>query len=81
MPKSEAEFREPKFIRIETRYPMSLNKDDRYNEICPRHEAGRYRGSEGREGGWKFPGYNPNSNSLRTETINVRAEDLQFKPY
>lgn len=81
MPLTEADYREPKFIKIDERYPMSYDEDDKYNEICPRHEAARYRGSEGREGGWKLPGYNPSHNSISIEKINIRSDDMQLRPY
>lgn len=81
MPISINEYATPKFIRLQDRYPMSYNKEDRFNEICPRHAVGRYRGNEGREGGWKQPGYNPHHQSTRTETIRVRSDDITVKPY
>ena len=81
MPLTEADFREPKFSRQEERYPMSRNKDDRYNEICPRHDVARYRGNEGREGGWKQAGYNPNHNSTSVEKMSIRTESVQLKSY
>lgn len=81
MPIPISEFAIPKFTRLQERYPMSYNKEDRFNEINPRHYAGRYRGSEGREGGWKQAGYNPNHNSTRVESIRVRSDDITLKPY
>jgi len=81
MPISIEEFANPKWVRLQNRYPMSYNKEDRFNEICPRHFAGRYPGSEGREGGWKQPGYNPNHQSTRVERIRVRSDGITLKPY
>lgn len=81
MPIPIEEFATPSFVRLQDRYPMSYNKEDRYNEICPRHSALRYVGDEGREGGWKQAGYNPNHQSTRVEKIKVRTEDLTLKPY
>lgn len=81
MPISIEAYKKPEFFRLEDRYPMSYEKEDRYNEICPRHFAGRYRGSEGREGGWKQAGYNPNHQSTRIEQIRVRSDDITLKPY
>lgn len=81
MPISIDEYAVPKFIRLQDRYPMSYNKEDRYNEINPRHFVGRYQGDEGREGGWKQPGYNPNHQSTRVEKIRVRSDDITVKPY
>lgn len=81
MPISIDEYKQPSFVKLQDRYPMSYDKTDRYNEICPRNFAGRYRGEEGREGGWKLPGYNPNHQSTRTERITIRSEDITIKPY
>lgn len=60
---------------------MSYNKEDRFNEIFPMTHAARHPGSEGREGGWKQAGYNPNHNSTRVEKIRVRSDDITLKPY
>ena len=81
MPIPIEDFASPKFTKLQDRYPMSYNKEDRYNEICPRHFAGRYPGDEGREGGWKQAGYNPNHQSTMIEKIRIRTEDLTLKPY
>ena len=81
MPISIEAYAQPEFIKIEDRYPMSYNKEDRFNEICPRHHAARYRGDEGREGGWKQAGYNPNHQSTTVERIRVRSDTITLKPY
>lgn len=81
MPVSINDYAKPRFIKLEERYPMSYDKEDRFNEICPRHHAGRYRGKEGREGGWKQAGYNPNHQSTTLERIRVRADNVTLKPY
>jgi hypothetical protein len=81
MPISEDEFREPKWIKLRERYPMSYDSTDRFNEVNPRHPANRYPGDEGREGGWKQAGYNPNHNSITIERIQVRSDSIQLKPY
>jgi len=81
MPVSVDEYRVPRWIKIPDRYPMSYNKNDRFNEVCPRHEATRYPGEEGREGGWKQAGYNPNSNSTSIEKINLYSDNIQLRPY
>ncbi len=81
MPISEDAFREPKWIKLRDRYPTSYVADDKYNEINPRHDAGRYPGEEGREGGWKQAGYNPNHNSIALERITIRSDTIQLKPY
>ena len=81
MPISEEEFRNPSWIKFRERYPMSYDKQDKFNEINPRHNAQRYQGDVGRDGGWKYAGYNPNHQTTRTETFNIRTDDIQLKPY
>ena len=81
MPISIEEFATPRLIRLEERYPMSYDKEDRFNEINPRHHAGRYPGDQGREGGWKQAGYNPNHQTTTIERIRVRSDDITLKPY
>ena len=81
MPISIEEYSLPTWIRYQIRYPLSYNKTDRFNEINPRHAANRYVGDEGREGGWKLPGYNPNHQSTRVERIMIRSDTITIKPY
>lgn len=81
MPVSLEEYRVPRWVKIPDRYPMSYNKDDRFNEVCPRHAATRYPGEEGKEGGWKQAGYNPNQNSTTIENINLYSDNLTLRPY
>lgn len=81
MPISMEEFSVPKWIKYQERYPLSYDKTDRFNEINPRHCVGRYPGDEGREGGWKQAGYNPNHQSTMVERIRVRSDDITLKPY
>ena len=81
MPISIEAFAVPQFTRLQQRYPMSYNKEDRFNEVCPRDYASRYQGTVGREGGWKTAGYNPNSQSTRVERIKIRSDDITLKPY
>jgi hypothetical protein len=81
MPISIDQYKTPKLTKLENRYPISYDKTDRFNEICPRHEPSRYRGSEGREGGWKFGGYNPNHQTTSKERFNIRADDITLRPY
>jgi hypothetical protein len=80
MPLSLDDFRNPKWTKLEKRYPMSYDEKDKYNEVNPKHEAKRYPGDEGREGGWKQAGYNPNHNSTTVERIVVRSDNIQLKP-
>jgi hypothetical protein len=81
MPISIEAFATPQFTRIPTGYPYSTQKTDRFNEINPKQEAGRFIGTEGREGGWKQGGYNPNHQTTRIEKIRVRSDDITLKPY
>lgn len=81
MPIDISEYSVPKLVRLQTRYPMSYNKEDRFNEIFPMMNPARYPGTEGREGGWKQAGYNPHHQSTRIEHIRVRSDDITLKPY
>ncbi len=81
MPVPIEDYATPTFQKIKERYPMSYDKTDRFNEINPRHSAGRYPGDQGREGGWKQAGYNPNHQSTRVEQITIRQDDITLKPY
>jgi hypothetical protein len=81
MPIPIEDYATPAFIRYQERYPMSYDKEDRFNEINPRHAVERYPGDEGREGGWKQAGYNPNHQSTTIEHIRVRSDDITLLPY
>lgn len=81
MPIPIEDYATPRFTRYQERYPYSYQKEDKFNEINPRHYAGRYQGEEGREGGWKQAGYNPNHQVTRIEQIRVRSDDVSLKPY
>lgn len=81
MPISMEEFSVPRWTRYMERYPLSYDKEDRFNEVNPRHPANRYPGDEGREGGWKQAGYSPNHQSTMIEQIRVRSDDITLKPY
>lgn len=82
MPIPISDYRQPQWIRYEERYPWSDDKKDKFNEINPRHFAGRYRGGVGREGGWKQAGYNPNHDSTTLENLgDIRRDDITLKPY
>ena len=76
------EIRTPSWIKLKPRYPLSYDKTDRFNEVFPQENSARFLGDVGREGGWKFPGYNPNHNSTRTETFDLRSDQMpNLKPY
>jgi hypothetical protein len=78
MPIDISEFATPILTRLQPRFPMSYNKEDRYCEINPMHFAGRYQGSSGKEGGWKMAGYN---HTTRVERIKIRSDDITLRPY
>ena len=78
MPIPIEEFAIPRFVKIETRYPMSYDKRDRFNEICPRNNITRY--GYGSRNGWKQAGYNPNHNSTVLERIDVRSDNIILRP-
>jgi len=81
MPISIDEYATPSLVRLKDRWPMSYDKKDRFNEINPMNHAARYQGTEGREGGWKIAGYNPNHQSNTIERINIRSDDITLRPY
>lgn len=71
------EYREPKWQRYKTRYPMSENKKDRFMKFDDRNPAAlrSYRGEEG----FKQAGYEPNHGSTRIEHINMEADEFTLK--
>lgn len=81
MPIDIEDIRKPKWVKIRDRYPTSYDKKDRYNEVFPLANADRYRGNVGREGGWKFPGYNPNNNTTKLYSGDIRNENITIRPY
>jgi hypothetical protein len=74
MPIDISEFREPTFIKMQERYPLSTDKKDRFIKFdtYPRN----YRGVGG-----TFPqaGYNPHHQSTRVEKINLESDDYTLK--
>lgn len=78
---SESELREPNFVKIRTRYPMTYDKKARYTDtmVNPRVAVGRSVSVDGT--GWKVPGYNPNHNSTKIEKVNLTSESPSFKSY
>jgi len=79
MPFSESDYREPYFIKIQERYPMSYDKKDRYNTVNPRMNMLRHGGE--RDMGWKQAGYNPSHQSTRVEKISMFSDEITLKPY
>lgn len=78
MPIGLDELRRPSWVTYKTRYPISEDKKDRFNTICPRNHMARYNGD--RDTGWKQAGYNPNHNSKRIESINLLSDDITMRP-
>ncbi len=82
MPIDISEFREPKFVKYKTRYPMSYDKKDRFYKFDT--DPRGYRSSDitsPRTGGFKQAGYNPNHNSTRVEKVNLYVDNITLKPY
>jgi hypothetical protein len=81
MPISENEYRTPRFIRYQERYPISYDKNERYTATLTnaRVYAGRANSEDG--SGWKPPGYNPNHNSTTIERVNLIKDSPSFRPY
>ncbi len=75
MPISIDEFREPHFIKLLTRWPMSYDKKDRFINFAVA-DLRTYRGAEG----FKQPGYNKDQNSTHIEKINLYTDDITLKP-
>lgn len=75
MPISIEEYREPKWIRLRTRYTMAGIEDQKARFINYEAYPRNYRGAD-----IKRPGYNPNHQSTRVERINLRVDDLTLKP-
>lgn len=69
-------FREPKFIKHQTTYPLSYNKRDRFYkfETNPRS----YRGADDTVN-FKQGGYNPNHQSTRVERVNLYVDEYTLK--
>lgn len=74
MPISLEEFREPKFIKMKERWPLSDNQKDRFIDFTT--DTRRYRG----EFGFKQPGYNPNHNSTKVEKVKLDVDNITLKP-
>lgn len=72
MPISIDAYREPKFIKYKTRYPLSEDPRDRFYkfETNPRSY---------RDGVFKQPGYNPKHNSITVERININSDDITVR--
>ncbi len=81
MPISENEYREPRFIKYQDRYPMSYDKNDRYTATLTNARVLPARANSVDGSGWKQPGYNPNHNSTTMERVNLTTDSPTFRPY
>ena len=85
MPIAIEEYAAPKWTKQRERYPWVLDKNYRYREstVFAQHNVDRYSRDTGTRYAWKKPGYNPNHNSIRTETVNLGTDTTarSFKPY
>jgi len=81
MPISEDAFRKPTFTKYKERYPLSYDKNQRYTDTIVNPMVNQIRANSSDGSGWRQPGYNPNHNSTRTETVTLTTESPQFKPY
>jgi hypothetical protein len=85
MPIAIEEYATPKWTTHRERYPWTLDKNYRYREstVALGHNVDRYNRNVDTRFAWKEPGYNPNHNSIRTETVNLGTDTTErsFKPY
>ena len=85
MPISIEEYATPKFTKMRDRYPWVLDKNYRYKEstVALGHNLDRYARDTDTGYAWKKPGYNPNSNSITTETVNLGTDTTEktYRPY
>lgn len=80
MPISEAELREPKFVKMQERYPLDTNKNLRYLNIVGLDTyTARSYSSDG--SGWRQPGYSPSHNSITIEKIRLTTDKPSLRPY
>jgi hypothetical protein len=85
MPISIEEYATPKFTKYRERYPWVLDKNYRYRELTcfPQHNIDRYNRDADTSFAWKTPGYNPNSDSITTERVNIGTDTSEktYRPY
>lgn len=81
MPVSENEYREPRFIKYQERYPISYDKNERYTATLTNARVPAARANSVDGSGWKQPGYNPNHNSTTIERVNLTTDSPTFRPY
>lgn len=85
MPIDISEYATPKLVRMRTRYPWVLDRNYSYKNLTirPGTHLERYNGDPTRGDGWKGPGYNPNHNSTRTETVRTGTDTTArtYRPY
>lgn len=81
MPVSENEYREPRFIKYQERYPITYDKNARYIDTIVNPRIFQGRSSSISRGEWKQPGYNPNHNSTTLERVSLTTDSPTLKPY
>lgn len=74
MPIPIEDFKEPKWIRYQERYPMSYDKSDRFHRF--EDEPRSYRG-----GAFKQPGYNVNHDTTALERVNINSDNISLRGY
>jgi hypothetical protein len=85
MPIPIEEYATPKWTKMRERYPWVLDRNYRYREstVFAQHNIDRYARNTDTSYAWKAPGYNPNHDSIRTETVTLGTDttEASFKPY
>lgn len=87
MPVDISEYAQPRWVRMQTRYPWVDEKNYNYRNLTinPRHFLARYNSDQVnvRDDGWKAPGYNSNHNSITIERVrtNIDTTNQQYRPY
>jgi hypothetical protein len=85
MPISIEEYATPSWIKMRDRYPWVLDRNYRYREstVFAQHNVDRYARDTGGRYAWKQPGYNPNDDTVRTETVNLGTDTTErtYRPY
>ncbi len=78
MPVSLAEYANPRWVKMRTRYPWVEDKNYNYKNmtIRPGTFLARYQTDHVnvRDDGWKAPGYEANHDSVTIERVNTRVD-------
>jgi len=76
MPLSIDDFRYPKFVKQNKRYPFGEDKKDKFYATTGDSHIRRYK-----LGSFPQQGYNPNSNVVEPKDININTEEYTLPPY